>query len=77
MTLELRIGNSRWLRIPRALIEQCGFGKTVEVVVEKNRLVIAAETRSSGFPQISFDAEQRSWYSGYLPVVQNCTTMRE
>jgi antitoxin component of MazEF toxin-antitoxin module len=39
----VRIGNSRGLCIAKALIEECGFGKTVEGVVENNRLVIAAE----------------------------------
>ena len=44
MKLELvRIGNSRGLRLPKALIEQCGFGETVEVSVEKNQLVITPE----------------------------------
>jgi len=44
MKVELvRIGNSRGIRIPKPLIEQCGFGDTVELHVEKNRLVIAPE----------------------------------
>jgi antitoxin MazE len=44
MKLELvRIGNSRGIRIPKTLIEQCGFGETVEVLVEENRLVITPE----------------------------------
>jgi antitoxin MazE len=44
MKLELvRIGNSRGIRIPKTLIEQCGFGETVEVLVEDNRLVITPE----------------------------------
>jgi len=42
MKIELvRIGNSRGIRIPKPLIEQCGFGNTVELHVEQNRLVIA------------------------------------
>lgn len=41
MKLELvRIGNSRGIRIPKALIEQCGFGETVEVRIDDNCLVI-------------------------------------
>lgn len=44
MKVELvRIGNSRGIRIPKPLIEQCGFGDTVEVHVEQNRLVIAPD----------------------------------
>ena len=41
MKIELvRIGNSRGIRIPKPLIEQCGFGDTVELRVEQGRLVI-------------------------------------
>jgi len=39
----VRIGNSRGIRIPKPLIEQCGFGDTVELHVEKDRLVIAPD----------------------------------
>lgn len=46
MRVELvRIGNSRGIRIPKPLIEQCGFGDAVELHVEDNRLIIAAERR--------------------------------
>ena len=46
MRLELvRIGNSRGIRIPKTLIEQCGFGDTVELVVEKDRLVISPDRK--------------------------------
>ena len=42
MKLDLvRIGNSRGIRIPKPLIDQCGFGKSVEVSVESNRLVVS------------------------------------
>ncbi|MGD0364645.1 MAG: AbrB/MazE/SpoVT family DNA-binding domain-containing protein [Bryobacteraceae bacterium] len=44
MKIELvRIGNSRGIRIPKPLIEQCGFRDTVELRVEQDRLVIAPE----------------------------------
>lgn len=44
MRIELiSIGNSRGIRIPKPLIEQCGFGDVVELHVEQNRLVIAPE----------------------------------
>jgi antitoxin MazE len=42
MRVELvRIGNSRGVRIPKAVIEQCGLGDTVDLRVEDERLVIA------------------------------------
>jgi antitoxin MazE len=41
MKLELtRIGNSRGIRIPKPLIEQCGLGDVVEVRVLPEGLVI-------------------------------------
>lgn len=39
------IGNSRGIRIPKPIIEQCGFGDTVEMRVENQCLVIAKERR--------------------------------
>ena len=39
----VRIGNSRGIRIPKPLIEQCGLGDRVELRLEKDRLVISQE----------------------------------
>ena len=36
-----RIGNSRGVRIPKAVIEQCGVGKVVELRVAGTRVVIS------------------------------------
>jgi antitoxin MazE len=41
----VRIGNSRGIRIPKPLIEQCKLGKVVELRVENDCIVIAAERR--------------------------------
>jgi len=42
MTVELiRIGNSRGIRLPKAVIEQCGFGGKVDLRVEGDRVIIA------------------------------------
>jgi antitoxin MazE len=41
----IRIGNSRGIRIPKPLIEQCGFGDEVEVRVERDRLIITQARR--------------------------------
>jgi antitoxin MazE len=46
MKLELvRIGNSRGIRIPKPIIDQLGFEKTVTVRIERDRLVITPERR--------------------------------
>lgn len=39
----VRIGNSRGIRIPKAILEQCGLREAAELRVEKDRLVIARE----------------------------------
>lgn len=41
----MRIGNSRGLRLPKAIIEQCAFGDTVDVRIERGRLIIAPVRR--------------------------------
>ena len=44
MRVELvRIGNSRGIRIPKPLIEQCALGDTVDLRVENDCLVIAPD----------------------------------
>jgi antitoxin MazE len=39
------IGNSKGIRIPRSIIEQCGFGDQVEMRVSEGTLVLAATGR--------------------------------
>jgi antitoxin MazE len=41
----IRIGNSRGVRIPKPIIEQCGLGDTVDLRVEQDRLVISARRK--------------------------------
>jgi len=52
----VRIGNSRGIRIPKPLIEQCGFGETVEVRVERDCLIISPERQ----PRQSWDEAFRA-----------------
>jgi antitoxin MazE len=39
----VRIGNSRGIRIPKPIIEQCSLGDTVELQVHEGRLIISPE----------------------------------
>jgi antitoxin MazE len=39
----VRIGNSRGIRIPKPLIEQCGFGDEVDLRIENECLIISPE----------------------------------
>ena len=41
----VRIGNSRGIRIPKAVLEQCGLQEAAELRVERDHLVIAREHR--------------------------------
>jgi antitoxin MazE len=48
----IRIGNSRGVRIPKALLEQCRLRDTVELEVDGGHLVIrAAEHPRSGWDE--------------------------
>ena len=38
----VRIGNSQGVRIPKTVIEECGFGSEVEMAVRGRTVVIAA-----------------------------------
>lgn len=38
----VRIGNSRGIRLPKTVLEQCGLQDEVELSVEEDRLVIRA-----------------------------------
>ena len=42
----VRIGNSRGIRIPKALLEECGLEATVELLVENGRLVLRPAERA-------------------------------
>lgn len=37
----IRIGNSRGVRIPKPILEQCGFGRQADMTVKDNVLMIA------------------------------------
>jgi len=52
----IRIGNSRGIRIPKPVIEQCGLGERVELRIENRRLVISPERRSRQGWEESFRA---------------------
>lgn len=34
------IGNSRGIRIPKAMLEHCGFGETVDLVTKNGALIV-------------------------------------
>lgn len=42
----VRIGNSQGIRLPKAMIQQCGLGHTVELTVKDNKIIIAPVSQS-------------------------------
>lgn len=56
----VRIGNSRGIRIPKTVLEQCRLSETVELEVEKDHLVIrpARKPRSGWEEAFRLMAEQ-------------------
>ena len=44
------IGNSKGIRIPATLLEQCGFGESVEIAIDKKQLILSpVATRRQGW----------------------------
>lgn len=41
----VRIGNSKGIRLPKPVLEQCGLEESVEIEIEGNRLVIRSVRR--------------------------------
>jgi len=59
----IRIGNSRGVRIPKPLIEQCGLGDVVELRVENDRLVISPES-----------TPRKGWGEAFRAAAEKTTT---
>lgn len=60
----VKIGNSHGIRIPKAIIEQCGFEKEVDLEVREHALVIkpAQQTRhdwESAFEKMAANGDDR------------------
>ena len=39
------IGNSKGIRIPKALLEQCGFGESIEIEVKGKQILLSTPVR--------------------------------
>jgi len=51
----IRIGNSKGVRIPKPVIEQCGLGDTVELEVKDKAIVISPAGECRGGWDEAFD----------------------
>ena len=56
----VKIGNSRGVRIPKMLIEQMGFTKDVEIVVQRGQLILRPVTRP-----------RRGWDEQFLAMAEH------
>ncbi len=52
----IRIGNSRGIRIPKLLLDQAGLGTEVEILVQRDHLMI----RPVGRPRSTWDEQFRA-----------------
>ena len=62
----IQIGNSRGIRIPKPLIEQCGLGEAVDLRVENDYLVISAGRRPRNHWKEGFQAAGSAIHDGLL-----------
>ncbi len=56
----VRIGNSRGIRIPKPVLEQCRLGESVELRVEDDKIVISAHRAQREGWSEAFMAAKRS-----------------
>ncbi|MDX2143850.1 MAG: AbrB/MazE/SpoVT family DNA-binding domain-containing protein [Rhodospirillaceae bacterium] len=42
----IRIGNSRGVRLPKSVLQQCGFGATAELSVRDGRVVLSPKRKA-------------------------------
>ena len=56
----VRIGNSKGIRLPKSVLEQCHFKDTVELEVENNTLIIrSVQTPRNGWSEAFSKMAQR------------------
>ena len=52
----VRVGNSHGVRIPKAIIEQCGFGDEIDMAVKGGTVVLAPARRHRAGWDAAFEA---------------------
>ena len=70
----IQIGNSKGIRLPKAVLEQCGLRETVELEVEDNRLVIRPADTSRANWERSFAMMREQGEDTLLDAEQEQTT---
>ena len=59
-TTIIKIGNSKGIRIPKPLLEQCGIEKEVELKVKKNEIIIKP-----------VKAPRKGWEDAFKKMIKN------
>lgn len=68
----VKIGNSRGIRIPKLLIDQAGFGKEVEISIQRDGILI----RPAKHPRAGWEEQAKAMHEngddvlldGYVPT---------
>lgn len=47
----VKIGNSQGIRIPKKILEQCGFGSSVEMEIKNGNLILTAVKTREGWEE--------------------------
>lgn len=56
----IKIGNSQGVRIPKPILDQCGFNKEVELEVKNQELIIKASKRP-----------RKNWEASFIKLAEN------
>ncbi len=67
----IQIGNSQGLRIPKPILEQCGFNGEVELEVHNKKLIIKSTTRVRQNWEKAFMAMARNGDDQFIEFAQN------
>jgi len=73
----IQIGNSRGLRLPKAILNQCGFNNTVNIEVEDHSLIITPYKNLRQNWQTAFRSMSTNQSDFVLDINQNPTLDNE
>ncbi len=66
-----KIGNSKGIRIPKALLDEMGFETAVELTVENNRLIIVPIRSTRADWETAFQSAQADPVNAFPDAVAN------
>lgn len=72
----IAIGNSRGIRIPKALLEQCEFGDTADLSVENKRLIVKKSTKAKK-PKKAKKKPREGWEEAFKKMAKQQIALGE